>query len=174
MRRLALILIPTLLVPAAAVAQKSIIEIKSPEIQAGAILEFHCKSCSSDDEDKDDNQPAVQVTETSVDGDRKAVQVDNMMGGSPVRTFRDLDDAEPPVVVQKTQENEGSAVTFSGGGDFGVEEVGPSSGETVDEGSRTSSVNMENAEHDNVDGPSNSGPEILELRPGATVVPQDQ
>ena len=155
-------------------AQSSIVEIRSPEIQAGAIREFHCKNCSSDDEGKGDYQPAVQVTETSVDGDRKAVQVDNMMGGSPVRTFRDLDDNEPPTVVQNTQQNEGSAVTFSGGGDFDVDEVGPSSGEAVDEGSQTSSVNMENAEHDNVDGPSNSGPEILELRPGTTVAPQDQ
>lgn len=200
------ILFYLLLAPGAALAGGSIIDITSSQTGGDAVMEIHCTACAPVDDGRTVEHSGVTLMQKQISGESKTVQIDNMMGGSPVRIVRSAYSSadehaadgvtvfdeqpaagqhpvdgfigEPPVSADTTAQ-----VTVEGGGDFQVDEVsqGNEGEQDVDPGSQTSSVDMENAEHDNVDdvesdgsaAPS-GGPEILELRPGTTVGPQDQ
>lgn len=185
-----------ILVPGTAGAGDSIIDITSVQSGGGAIMEFHCTTCAPVDNGPKVEHSGVSLEQTQIDGKNKTVQIDNMMGGSPVRIVRSAGSSaderttdgvavfdEHPAPARRRNGEATAQVTTEGGGEFHVDEVTPGSDgeESFDSESQTSSINMENAEDDNVDGPEptgpapdRGGPEILDLRPGTTVGPQDQ
>ncbi|MEM6464162.1 MAG: plant virulence effector HPE1-like domain-containing protein [Pseudomonadota bacterium] len=186
----------------AAVAGDSVINVQSRKVESGSIISFSCAECPAlKPRFVAPDVHGVEVTEKSVDGENKIVQTDNMMGGSAVRIVKAGSNPEntsgqtvervnggtlvtsgetAPVVVQpgETPVVADSGVTFEGGGEFNVDEVGTETPaeDGVDGGSQTSSVetvNMNDAEHDSAgpsepegEGPHNDGPEIIELRSG--------
>lgn len=162
----------------AAMAGDSVLYIKSKPSKSSSIITYNCDDCP---ELKPDfvapNVHGVEVLEHEVDGEKKIVQHDNMMGGSAVRIVKSGNTQEnyagqtvtrvpggtivtsgSPVVESvepgQTPVVAGSSnVTVSGGSDMNVEEV---TADGVDDGSQTSSVesvNMNAAQHDNA-GPS--------------------
>lgn len=180
-------------------AGDSVLTIGSASTGAGSITIIDCSSCPPlKTEDKGSVVHGVEVIETEIGGEKKIVQTDNLMGGSPVRYVKASTSDEQsageviahsdggtnvtvghegtihvrpgtaPVTV-----NAGNQTTYSGGGEFHVEEVKPrvTENDGVDDGSQTSSVNMNDAQHD-VEGVkpmegsrTGGGPEIIELRP---------
>ena len=180
----------------AAMAGDSVIHIKTGKSENRSVRSFSCSECP-------DIKPrfvspdvhGVEVIEQHVDGQKKIVQMDNMMGGSAVRIVKAgaepenyagesvvrenggtlvTDNQDDATVIQPGQQPvmaDGS-VTYEGGGEFKVDEEPVQDG--VDDGSQTSSVeslNMNDAEHHNVnpdkpvnEEPHNNGPEIIELR----------
>lgn len=180
-------------------AGDSVLTIGSGSTGAGSVITIDCSSCPPlKPEDKGPNVHGVEVIETEIGGEKKVVQTDNLMGGSAVRYVKastrgpesagevvshsgggtnvtvghegtiDVRRGTAPVTV-----NAGNQTTFSGGGEFHVEEVKPRviENDGVDGGSRTSSVNMNDAQHD-VEGGTpaeesrvEGGAEIIELRP---------
>lgn len=180
-------------------AGDSVITIGSASTGANSVITIDCSSCPP--LKIKDNSPkvhGVEVIETEIGGEKKIVQTDNLMGGSPVRyvkaSTRGAQSAgeviahsnggtnvtvghEGTIHVRPGTEpvtvNAGNQTTFSGGGEFHVEEVKPRVLETdgVDGRSRTSSVNMNDAQHDveggvPVDGGRiEDGTKIIELRP---------
>lgn len=180
-------------------AGDSVLTIGSTSTGAGSIITIDCSSCPPlKTEDKGPNVHGVEVIETEIGGEKKIVQTDNLMGGSPVRYVKASTSNEQsageviahsdggtnvtvghegtihvrpgtaPVTV-----NAGNGTTYSGGGEFHVEEVKPRGTENdgVDGGSQTSSVNMNDAQHDVEGGEpmegsrTEGGTEIIELRP---------
>ncbi len=137
----------------------------------------------------------VEVIEMEINGQNKVVQTDNLMGGTAVRYVKNNISKPQPanrafagetvthsnggtevtsrhtIIVPSNSvlviADAGSSVTMSGGGDFNVEEVQPDEErqDGVDDGSQTSSVNMNDAQHDNIEVDGTDEPEILELRP---------
>ncbi len=143
----------------------------------------------------------VEVTETIIGGEKKIVQTDNLMGGSAVRYVKtspsNADSAgeiiahtgggtsvtvghggtiHVPADMQPAAADAGNSVTYSGGGEFHVEEAEARSEKNreVDGSSTTSSVNsvnMNDAENIVIGGGTAekssvvNGTEILELRP---------
>ena len=167
----------------AAMAGDSVIHIKTGKGESRSVTSFDCADCP-------DLKPrfvspevhGVEVSEQHVDGKKKIVQVDNMMGGSAVRIVKAGDEPENYAGESVVREGNGTlvtdnqdgsvviqpgeqpvvadgTVTYQGGGDFNVDEEPVQDG--VDGGSRTSSVdspNMTDAEDYNVD-PARSAPE---------------
>lgn len=147
------------------------------------------------------NVHGVEVTETMIGGEKKIIQTDNLMGGSAVRYVKSSPsnrtsagemiartEGGTSVTVghegtihvrpdlQPVSASMGDNVTYGGGGEFQVENVEPNGEERtvnggVDSVSRTSSIDMNDAEHRIMDGnriavPAAEGEtEILKLRP---------
>ncbi|MEX3007915.1 plant virulence effector HPE1-like domain-containing protein [Hoeflea sp. TYP-13] len=198
MTRLIILTSAFALAASAAMAGDSVIHVKSKIVGAGSVITVDCSECPPlKPKYTGPDVHGVEIVEQHIGGEKKVVQTDNMMGGSAVRIVRasagtknyagesvvhanggtnvsdrhegtiHLQPGQRPVVAD-------SGVTYKGGGEFNVEEVGedqrPLDG--VDGGSQTSSVNMNDAEHDVVEPqepggeePHNNGPEIIELRP---------
>lgn len=181
-----------------AVAGGSVIDITSKLIATGSIISVDCTQCPPlKNTKKAPLVSGVETHETEIDGTKKIIQTDNMLGGSPVRHVRNAPASSPSVVTEysgesSSHENGGTSitsghhgtihagagmvsgsgndegeVTITGGGDFNVDEVGPktASKDGVDDVSQTSSVDMNDAQHDTVEPDNSDGPEIIELRP---------
>lgn len=187
------------LAAAPALAGDSVINITSDTLGAGSVIEVDCSACPPlKPKQTDPVVHGVEVIEAEIGGKKKTVQTDNMMGGSAVRTVKApvLNPQYAGETVTHTKagttvasEHHGtihvqpgaepvvadSGTAFEGGGEFNVEQVGENNvrRDGVDDASRTSSVNMTDAQDDNAgqpapeDGgqPHNNGPEIIELRP---------
>ena len=182
-----------------ALAGDSVLTFKSLNTDADSVTTFNCADCPPlKVKEMGPNVHGVEVEETIIGGEKKIVQTDNLMGGSAVRYVKSSPsnphsagemiahtDGGTSVTVghegtihirpgqQPVTANAGNQVTYTGGGEFNVEEVSPKPMEDdgVDGNSRTSSVNMTDAQHDVEGGeatPSSrieNGTEILELRP---------
>ncbi|MDF2369512.1 MAG: plant virulence effector HPE1-like domain-containing protein [Rhizobiaceae bacterium] len=181
-----------------AVAGGSVIDVTSKLIATGSIISVDCTECPPlKDKTAAPVVSGVETHETEIDGTKKIIQTDNMLGGSPVRHVRNAPASSPSVVTEysgesSSHENGGTSissgdhgtihagagmmpgaandegeVTVTGGGDFNVDEVAPetASKDGVDGVSQTSSVDMNDAQHDNVEPENTAGPEIIELRP---------
>ncbi|MCY6381702.1 plant virulence effector HPE1-like domain-containing protein [Hoeflea prorocentri] len=183
-----------------ALAGDAVLDIKTKSVGAGNVITVDCSHCPPlKEKDTGPDVHGVELVETEIGGTRKVVQTDNMMGGSAVRYVRAATPEGSYSGEAVTQTAGGTSVTggnshgtihiergvtpivadggttFSGGGEFNVEEVGNANErrDGVDGASQTSSVNMNDAQHDNagaetVEGgeePHNPGPEIIDLRP---------
>jgi hypothetical protein len=162
----------------AAMAGDSVVHIKSKKIESGSVITYHCDVCP-------ELKPrfvapdihGVQVQEQDIEGEKKIVQMDNMMGGSAVRIVRAGTNQGNYAGQTVTREGNGTLVTsgepvvetvepgvvadndveYDGGGEFNVDEVSENEPieDGIDGGSQTSSVesvNMNDAEHDD-EGP---------------------
>ena len=177
-----------------ALAGDGVLNITTDSVGAGNIITVDCSHCPPlKEKDTGPDVHGVEVVETEINGTRKVVQTDNMMGGSAVRYVKAAAPEGSYSGETVTQTAGGTSVTgghehgtihiergmepvtadggttFGGGGEFNVERVGNANArrDGVDDDSQTSSVNMNDAQHDNA-GPqkqNNSGPEIIELRP---------
>ena len=162
----------------AAMAGDSVLFFKSEPTEGRSVLTFTCDDCP-------EIKPSfvapevhgVEVLEHDVDGEKRIVQHDNMMGGSAVRIVKGVSSQDNyagqtvtrmgngtlvtsgggPVVETVDGDREpvvaDSNVTVSGGGGMNVKEI---NGDGVDGRSQTSSVesiNMNDAQHENV-GPA--------------------
>lgn len=151
-----------------ALAGDGVLNITTDSVGAGNIITVDCSHCPPlKEKDTGPDVHGVEVVETEINGTRKVVQTDNMMGGSAVRYVRAAAPEGSYSGETVTQTAGGTSVT--GGGEFNVERVGNANArrDGVDDDSQTSSVNMNDAQHDNA-GPqkqNNSGPETIELRP---------
>ena len=187
------------IVAAPALAGDSVLTSNQLNTDADSVITFSCATCPPlKEKDMGPNVHGVEVTEKIIGGEKKVVQTDNLMGGTAVRYVKsspsNADSAGEMIArtnggtsvtvghegtihvrpgMQPVTANSGNQVTYSGGGEFNVEEVSPKPMEVdgVDDGSRTSSVNMTDAQHDVEGGEVTSGSrvendtEILELRP---------
>ncbi|MCP4316658.1 MAG: hypothetical protein GY789_11770 [Hyphomicrobiales bacterium] len=168
----------------AAMAGDSVIKIKSRNVEAGSVITFDCSECPPvKPKFVSPDVHGVEVIEKNIDGKKKVVQMDNMMGGSAVRIVKATPETQNNTGDQNVVESwqkpfvADSGVTFEGVGEFNVDEVEEAGTDQpaqdgVDGGSQTSSVNMTDAEHVNVgpkepngEEPHNNGSEIIELRP---------
>ncbi|MDA4844865.1 plant virulence effector HPE1-like domain-containing protein [Hoeflea poritis] len=182
-----------------ALAGDSVINVTSDALGAGSVIEVDCSTCPPLKPKKTGpDVHGVEVIEAEIGGKKKTVQTDNMMGGSAVRTVKASHSSPQFAGETVTHTKAGTTVasehhgtihiqpgaepivadsgtTFEGGGEFNVEEVGENNirRDGVDGASQTSSVNMNDAQHDNAgqqapeggQQPHNNGPEIIELRP---------
>jgi hypothetical protein len=180
-------------------AGDSVITFGSESTGGNSIITFDCSACPPlKVEDRGPNVHGVEVKEIEIGGEKKIVQTDNLMGGSAVRYVRTSHSGpnsageviahtnggtsvttgnEGTIHVrpdmQPVTADAGDQTTYSGGGEFNIEEVVPEGHENdgVDDGSQTSSVNMNDAQHEVVGGETvengrvENGTEILELRP---------
>lgn len=180
-------------------AGDSVITIGSASTGANSVITIDCGSCPPlKVKDSGPKVHGVEVVETEIGGEPKVVQTDNLMGGSAVRyvkaSTRGPQSAGEVIAhsnggtsvtvghegtiharpgIAPVTVNAGNQTTYSGGGEFHVEEVKPQATQNVgiDDGSQTSSVNMNDAQHDveggePVDGSRiEDGTEIIELRP---------
>ena len=162
----------------AAMAGESVVEIKSKKIEGGSVITFDCDECPELKPRTDTPDVyGVEVQEQNVDGEKKIVQMDNMMGGSAVRIVKAGTSPSNYAGQTVTREGNGTLVTsgepvvetvepgqavadndveYEGGGEFDVDEVSENEPveDGVDGGSQTSSVeslNMDDAEHDDAD-----------------------
>ena len=162
----------------AAMAGDSVLFIKSEPTKGDSVLTFNCDDCP-------EVKPSfvapevhgVEVLEHDVNGEKRIVQHDNMMGGSAVRIVKGVSNQDNYAGQTVTRQGNGTLVTsgggtvvetvdgdrtpvvadsnvsVSGGGGMSVEEINE---DGIDGGSQTSSVesvNMNHAQHDNA-GPA--------------------
>ncbi len=199
MKRRILLISVLILSAGPALADDSVITIGSASTGADSIITIDCSSCPPlKVKEKGPQVHGVEVIETEIGGEKKIVQTDNLMGGSPVRYVKTSTTGpqsageviahtnggtsvtvghEGTIHVRPGNEpvtvSAGDQTTYSGGGEFHVEEVTPrhNGQDGVDGGSQTSSVNMNDAENDVVGGEVVNGSEIengtriIELRP---------